>query len=82
MDIPTIRNALLWCAVINGALLIFWFIFFALAHDWVLRMHGKWFKMSVEQFDAIHYAGMGLFRIAIIVFNIVPFFALLIVGSP
>ena len=80
MTLETIRSTLAWCAVIDIVLLIWWFLFFTLAHDWTYRMHSKWFKLSVERFDAIHYAGMALFKISIWLFNLVPYFALRIVG--
>ena len=80
MTIDMVRDALLWCFIINMGLLFWWFLIFTLAHDWIYRVHGKWFKLSVEKFDAIHYAIMGFFKISIFVFNIVPYFALLIVG--
>ncbi len=80
MTIYMVRDALLWCFIINMGLLLWWFMFFTLAHDWVYRFHGKWFKLSVDKFDAIHYAGMAFFKIFILFFNIVPYFALLIVG--
>jgi hypothetical protein len=75
-----IREALLWCSIINIGLLLWWWLFFTLAHDWIYRFHGKWFKLSADKFDAIHYAGMAFFKICIFVFNIVPYFALRIVG--
>jgi len=75
-----IRDFLLWCSAINLGLLIYWWLFFTLAHGFVYRIHGKWFKFSVEKFDSIHYAGMAFFKICIIVFNIVPYIALRIVG--
>ena len=68
-----------WCTLINLALLMWWFLFVVVAHDWTFRMHGKLFKISQEQFDAIHYAGMGIFKLIIIVFNLVPYLALRIV---
>lgn len=40
------------------------------------RMHRKLFKMSVETFDAIHYAGLAFHKILIIVFIIGPYVAL------
>ncbi len=80
MTIDLVRDALLWCFIINIGILLWWFLFFSLAHDWVYQFHGKLFKLSVEQFDAIHYAGMAFFKICIFVFNIVPYFALCIVG--
>jgi hypothetical protein len=44
------------------------------------RFHSKWFKISVEKFDDIHYSGMAFFKIAIFLFNLVPYLALRIVG--
>ena len=80
MTIDLVRDALLWCFIINIGILLWWFLFFTLAHDWVYQFHGKWFKLSVDKFDAIHYAGMAFFKICIFLFNIVPYFALRIVG--
>ncbi|MHC4140014.1 MAG: DUF6868 family protein [Planctomycetota bacterium] len=63
----------------NMGLLLYWFLFIMFAHDWVYRVHSKWFKIPVENFDTVHYAGMMYFKIAIFVFIIVPYFALCIV---
>ena len=79
MTIELMRRVLGWCSIINIGLLLWWFLVLTLAHDWVYRIHGKWFKLSVERFDAIHYAGIAFFKIVIFVFNIVPYFALRIV---
>ncbi len=80
MTLEVIRGALLWCFIINMGLLMWWFLFLTLAHDWVYRVHSKWFNVSAERFDAIHYAGMTFFKIVIFAFNLVPYLALLIVG--
>ena len=56
------------------------FLFFWLAHDWVYRFHSRIFKLPVETFDAIHYAGMAFFKIGIFLLNLVPYLALLIIG--
>jgi hypothetical protein len=80
MTVEIIRDVLAWCSVINVGLLLFWWLWFMLAHDFIYRFHGKWFKLSTEKFDAIHYALMGFFKIGIFLFNIVPYFALRIVG--
>ncbi len=79
MTIEVVRSFLGWCSVINMGLLLYWFLFIMFAHDWVYRVHSKWFKISVEKFDTVHYAGMMYFKIAIFVFIIVPYFALCIV---
>jgi hypothetical protein len=80
MTIEIIRAALGWCTLINWGLLLWWFLFLILAHDWTYRVHSKWFKLSVDQFDAIHYAGMALFKVGIILFNLVPYLTLRIVS--
>jgi hypothetical protein len=74
-----IRNVLAWCAALNLGLLLFWVLWLTLAYDWVYRIHGKWFKLSVERFDEIHYAGIAFFKICIFFFNIVPYLALRII---
>ncbi len=76
MSIETVRNALLWCAVINYGILLVWFLFFMLAHDWIYLFHSRWFHFSVEQFDMLHYAGMSVYKIGIILLNLVPYIAL------
>lgn len=80
MTIEIIRATLAWCAVINIGLLLWWFLVFTLAHDWMYRVHSKWFKIPVDRFDAIHYAGIALFKIGIFLLNLVPYLALRIVG--
>ena len=80
MNIETLRNMLLWCAVINYGLLILWILFFMMAHDWLQRLHGRWFRLPVERYDALNYGGMMLYKLGIILFNLVPYIALRIIG--
>ena len=80
MTIEMLRAFLGWCAVINLGLLLLWFLFFVLAHDWMYKFYGKWFKLSTETFDATHYGGMALYEVGILLFVLVPYFALRIVG--
>lgn len=76
MSMDVARKALLWCAVINYGILLVWFLFFVLAHDWMYLLHTRWFRLSVEQFDMLHYAGMSIFKIGILLLNLVPCVAL------
>ena len=80
MNIEMIRSFLLWCSIINYGLLIVWFLVFILAHDFIYRLHGKWFRLSAEHFDVMHYTGMAIFKIGVLLFNVVPLIALWIVG--
>ena len=80
MTFETIRDMLAWCTVINMAWLMLWFLGFVLAHDWIYRVHRKWFNLSVEKFDGLHYGTMALFKIGIVLFNLGPYLAMRIVG--
>lgn len=80
MNTEFFRSFFLWCAVLNYGLLLWWFIVFIFAHDWLYRFHGHWFRLSVAQFDAIHYAGMAAYKIGIFLFALAPWLALLIIS--
>ena len=80
MTLEIIRDALGWCALMNLCLLLLWVLFLTFAHDWTYRLHSRWFNLSVETFDAFHYGGMAFFKTAVILFNLVPYLALRIVG--
>lgn len=79
MSAQILQQLLGWSALINMAVLLLWFVLFALARDWMYRLHGRWFQISPERFDAIHYGGMALFKMTIMVFNLVPWLVLKIV---
>ena len=78
MSIELTRHALLWSTIINYGVLLVWFLVFVRAYAWMRHLHGKWFRLSDEQFDALHYAGMSIYKIGILLFNLVPFLALTI----
>ena len=79
MDRVAVRKMLFWCGVINYGVLLLWFLVFIFAHDWIYFLHSRWFHLSGEQFDMLHYAGMSIFKIGILLFNVAPYFALHIV---
>ena len=79
MNVETLRAALLWCTVINYAMLLLWAALVLLAPRFV-RWHGRWFGMSTEQFNAVNYGGMLLYKLGILLFNLVPYIALRIVA--
>jgi hypothetical protein len=80
MDIQTITELFMWCTVINGALLLLWTTISLLAPDLVYRTQNRWFPMPRETFTVVFYSFLGLFKIVFLVFNLVPYVALLIIG--
>jgi uncharacterized membrane protein len=79
VNLNVLHDFFLWCTVINFGILLLWFVAFAIARDGLQRIHGRWFRLTDAQFDTLHYAGISLFKIGIILFNLVPFIALTIV---
>lgn len=76
MDIETLRDALLYCTIANYAILMLWFFAFVCFHDRIHRLHARWFRLTPERFDLVSYAGMALYKIGVLLFNLVPWLAL------
>ena len=75
MTLDELKVILLWCVGINSSILLVWFGVFVFAHDWMYRIHGRWFRIPVESFHAAHYAGMAAYKIGILLFFLVPLLA-------
>jgi len=82
MTAQTLQAVLGWAALLNFGLLLFWFGMLMVAHDWVYGIHSKWFKVSVEEFDAAHYKLLGFYELSIFVVLLGPYLAMRIVGAP
>ena len=80
MSIDVVRNFFLWCAVINYLLLVVWFLLLVFPHQWLYRRWGKWFTLTAQQFDAINFGGIALYKLGILLLNLVPYIALRVVG--
>jgi hypothetical protein len=80
MDVDTLRGFFMWCTILNGALLIFSALICAFGGDWIYRMHGALFSMPRDAFNVVLYAFVGLYKILFLIFSLVPFVALVIIG--
>jgi len=81
MDIQTLTDFFMWCSLINGGLLLLWTLFWGFTPDLVYRTQNFLFPMPRETFNLIIYSFLGLFKIIFLVFNLVPYLALLIISS-
>ena len=78
MTMTTLRDLLIGSLVFNYVILMVWFIALTVAHDGVYRLHTRWFQLSRETFDAVHYGGMAVYKIGILLLNLAPLVAVLI----
>lgn len=79
LDLEALRRILIWSLVANYAILLTWFSVLAWAHDWIYRLHTRWFRLSRQTFDALHYGGMAAYKIGVLLFNLAPLVGVLAV---
>lgn len=65
-----------WCSVFHIVILSIWSITFMLGRNWMYRLHGRLFPMPEPTFNAIHYAGIAIYKVIAIVFAFVPWLVL------
>ena len=80
MDINGLQRFFMWCTIINGAWLVLAALICVFADDWLFHLQSKWFPIPRGAYDVVIYSFFALFKIVFVVFNVVPYVALLIVG--
>ena len=80
MTIETLRHFFAWCAVINYAMLLLWFVLHITAHAPLVKMCERFFNVSGDKYDSISLKAMFFLKLSIWVFNIAPYLALRIMG--
>lgn len=75
-----LRHLLAWCTVINYAILMLWFAVFVASRAWITGLHGKLFDIDAEKVRSMHFIGIAIYKILILVFNLVPYIALRIMS--
>ncbi len=81
VTMPILRDFFLWCAILNYGVLLVWFLAFTLARGSLYRLHARWFRLSENQFDVIHYSGMAVYKIATLSLSVLPYVALRIAAN-
>lgn len=76
MTIDMLKDFLLWSFAINYSMLIVWVIVFFYWQEAIFRLHAGVFQISRPRFLTIHYQLLGVYKLAILIFNLIPFIAL------
>jgi len=80
MEIHTIRAFFMWCTIMNGVLLLLSGMICAFAGGWVYRVQSRWYPVTRDTFNVVIYSFIGLFKMLFLMFNLVPYIALVILG--
>ncbi len=81
MDIQRLTAVFKWCVIINVVLFVLSATMIMAAPDFVYRMQSNLIPIPRETFDAIVYGLLGFYKVVLVVFVVVPYVALLIVGK-
>ncbi len=79
MKMDLLQSFLGWNLIINWGVLLLWAFILKFYPDFMHKMHSYWVPISREAFNSIHYGGMGIYKLLIFVFIMVPYFVLLII---
>ena len=80
MEISILKSFFLWCSIINGGMLLLSSLFLMCASGWIYAIHNKLFGISRDAFNVIIECFIGLYKMLWIIFNVVPYVALVIAG--
>ena len=69
-----------WCSVINVAVLIFSSLMLAAMKDSITVFHSKLFGVSRDNLATMYFQYLGNYKIAIFIFNLVPYLALKLIS--
>lgn len=72
MSLNALADLLLWCSLAHYLILLLWLAGLIGARERIRRLHGRWFRLSDSQFDAIHYGAMAFYKLLILFFGLVP----------
>ena len=80
MDVDLLTEFFMWCSIIAGGMYLFSVLWFMLLPDFTYALQTRWFPMPRETYNVVMFGFMGLFKVILIVFVIVPYVSLLIVA--
>ena len=80
MDMALLKEFFMWCTLINLGLLVWTAVMCLTARQFIHRVHGKMFGLNENTINTVLYGFLGLYKIVFIVFCLVPYIALTVIG--
>ena len=80
MTVQMLQSFFMWCSIINVVLLMLMFFIITTAKEWTYKIHSRWFNISKENFDLVLYCFLGLYKLLVWIFCIIPWIALSIIS--
>ncbi|MFK8066991.1 MAG: DUF6868 family protein [Gammaproteobacteria bacterium] len=80
MEINTVASFLGWCSIINIGILFLSTAVVLLMRETISNIHSTMFGVSESNLPSAYFRYLANYKIAILVFNIAPYFALQIMS--
>ena len=80
MNLESLTQFFQWSTILGMVIYALTAIMSIFARDFMYGLHKKWFEMSRETFNIVIYSYLGLFKILLILFLLVPYLALLVIN--
>jgi len=74
-----VAKVLLRCFLFGCLLLLVWAGFYLLAGDFLFRWHNQLFGLTQHEMSLIHYCGIALAKILVLLFFLFPYIAIRLV---
>ena len=81
MDTQTLTAFFKWCTIINVAVFILSAIMIITVPDFIYATQGQLFDLPRDALNISLYAFLGIFKLAILIFNLVPYVAQRIIAK-
>ena len=81
MDTERLTAFFKWCSIINGIILVLAILGIVLGPEVGHALQSRMFQVAPGTLSAVLYLFLGVFKIFWLIFNVVPYVALRIVGG-
>ncbi len=69
------------CFLVSVGLILVWFVFYLAAGEFAYAIHSKLLDIDRQQFAAMNYYGMAIFKMLAFLLCLIPYIALKITGN-
>jgi hypothetical protein len=80
MNIDKLRQILEWSTVLHYSIVVIWFIAYSRHRRWYQNTIERIFSIPAAQLEIVLFALMGIYKIGILLFFLVPSIALRLIG--
>ncbi len=81
MDIDTLVQFFMWCTILGAGIMTISALLCMALRDVIAKMHGKLFGISENAVKVAIYGYLGVLKIGVLIFCIIPYVALVITRS-